>query len=217
MIIIVYSIIIEIALWLFIITTISILLPPAFSALSLPLLVFWRFRSSVFSFSSPHQTLPYRILRHWPYIFLLLSATVNKINIFETLKAYPLETTIAPFKEEMIYRLIIPRIIMVRFSAPSKSIKWVSTLISSVLFCYAHRTSFNNPLLDMPVCFISAIALGNRSQKNFISIFETLAIHALHNMHVVNNELRMIPPISAYANPVAFYGSLLVTDIWLEK
>jgi membrane protease YdiL (CAAX protease family) len=111
-----------------------------------------------------------------------------------------------PLNEEVIYRMIIPRIFGRNMI--------LSTLASTGLFCYAHRQSFPLLSMDMLVCALGGAALGTRTWKrNKGSIIESFFIHSLHNLHVVLEPPdRADRPIPWSISPVSFYTALLVLD-----
>lgn len=214
----IYLIVAETALWLFTTTTVSFFLPPIFSTICLAVLVFWRFGAQIITLPTRKDINLREIVRLWPHLYLLYSARVNNIDVWNTLSKNPIETIIVPVKEEIVYRFILPQVMMARFRNPSRFLKHMSVLMSSILFCYAHRNTFELLFLDMMVCFVSGIALGNRSQKkNFLSIMETTGIHALHNMHAITSANRGKRSGASHASPIAFYSTMIFADIWLDR
>ena len=211
----VYLIVSEITLWLFADAALSMLLPTGLAVLIHLLLIRLRFGSSTFSIKAKFKLR--HLLRFWPHIFLLSNALSNGIRLLDSIARYPSETIFVPFKEEIVYRLVLPRTILSLFPKISCLNCRVAVLVSTVLFCFAHRNAFVNPLLDMPVCFISGLALGSRSKGNFWSVLETTGIHALHNIHVIGGvSPGSEPSVYSYISPIAFYGSMLFTDVWLK-
>ena len=164
----------------------------------------WRFRSCY------RCVLPYKSV---PVIILLLSL------IFQLSMEYKHHATLwslfssgfaVPVYEELIYRVIITDVIKRRLGkiSPNRVLYGVMILIPSFLFAFAHRLTVES-FPDILVCLVSGLALSSTycvSRKNLV---EPLAIHVLHNLHV----LMIKEPDGSVVVSLCFYSAIFVVNI----
>lgn len=133
----------------------------------------------------------------WPLGFLLLSAfTTLSVNPSNILLSNPGLTIVAPLYEELLYRIVLPKI---------PSLKNWNIVLPAILFGYAHRHTASH--MDLCVCFLSGLALNVRVAK-YGNVLETFAIHTLHNLHVLSSSSS-----NSHLIPIVFYALMIVTDL----
>jgi membrane protease YdiL (CAAX protease family) len=194
-----YLVIVELTIWLFVAQGLGIFLPVWASTGVLLVLAYKRFGSKVFMCG-------FRLDKvcTLPVLFLVCSSV--ETQSFRNLIYAPQLAVLIPFQEEVVYRFIIPAVVAKRFSK-----RFVSVIISTITFCFAHRNTFPRLSTDMLVCVAAALALSNRTLgRNGSSIVESFVIHSLHNMHALSASSGH--GMDNALVPLSFYGYLIGID-----
>lgn len=195
----IYLVIVELTIWLFVAQGLAIFLPVWASTGVLLVLAYKRFGSKVLMSG-------FRFVKvlSLPVLFLVWSSieTQSLLNLINS----PQRAVLIPFQEEVVYRFIIPAVVANRFSK-----RFVSVIISTITFCFAHRNTFPTLSTDMLVCVAAALALSNRTLgRNASSIVESFVIHSLHNIHALSGSSDH--GVDNALAPLTFYGSLIGID-----
>jgi hypothetical protein len=183
----VYAFLIEISIYMFILTTVSnYILGSHTSIINISIvlgLIYYKFRDFRKLCKFKFISFPLIVL-----IFFTLLNFYRSTPSWEDLFSQWRSLTVTPMYEELIYRYLIPNLINLKFSISQNKIqKIIKILIPSIMFTYAHRHGDPGSLLSV---LISGIFLNTRQMKNE-SVIETFLIHCLNNVNFVHsNRLR---------------------------
>jgi membrane protease YdiL (CAAX protease family) len=146
-----------------------------------------------------------------PVTFLFVSI-ITKDSWSFTLDEVMHGAVVTPLPEELVYRLLIPLVVETHMRlAPEYSVLVLKIILSSFLFGFAHRHGHSG--WDMSVVVLSGVALSVRAERTN-DFFETVIIHALHNMHVLSGAKSVDNAASSGSGPLIFYSVIILSDGW---
>ena len=205
----------ELALWLMGSSAVTALLPwKSCAPITYLAAIWWRY-----GWLGVRSLIGSRFKLSWAFIILLMSAVVSWETTIPALTSSPSSIFAAPLSEELLYRYVIPKVLDRRLPKSLKHRERLASLISAVLFTFAHRNlESDHYIADMLVCFFSGLALGFRSARRK-SITETFVIHSLHNLHVIAGRIGAAGTTTAtisYGFPLVFYGIMIANDVYRD-
>lgn len=186
----------EIALWLWLVRVWDFFaLGRGLQILILHIAVAYRWKQPVWAIWTAGT--PLRV--YWPIVYLLASVLITVSGLRASMI---IRVCVSAMYEEILFRYIIPRLVNSRV---------MGAVCGVALFTFAHRgVSWE----DAVVCAISGFALNLR-MGNRKCLFETFAIHALHNLHVgiATNEFSA----RGYWVPIILYGTMIFQEARSQK